>query len=92
MEPRRGALLRQASVCSLAIVQYVLSLAKMLLVDKYRPQSLKKMDYHTDMSEHLQNLVWAQTEAIFATAVSRPFFPKFLGANTFNHPSTGRFR
>lgn len=30
---------------------------KMLLVDKYRPQSLKKMDYHTDMSEHLQNLV-----------------------------------
>lgn len=34
---------------------------KMLLVDKYRPQSLKKMDYHTDMSEHLQNLVRDRT-------------------------------
>lgn len=29
----------------------------MLLVDKYRPQSLKKVDYHTDLSEHLLNLV-----------------------------------
>lgn len=36
---------------------YLLHLSKMLLVDKYRPQSLKKMDYHTELSESLQSLV-----------------------------------
>lgn len=28
-----------------------------LWVDKYRPSSLNKLDYHTEQAEHLKNMV-----------------------------------
>lgn len=31
-----------------------------LWVDKYRPSSLSKLDYHTEQAEHLKNMVILQ--------------------------------